>query len=535
MLDPGVELEWNWHHQAICDHAQAVFADWKRAKTEFDFVQRIRNFLVNVPPGTAKSRIISVFFPPWVWLPENWPAFRFLCISGTPDVVVRDAGACKQLIEDPWFQENFKPTWKILASDQAKTRFANTAGGRRMSKGMTAKVTGLRADGIIVDDPHDMKDMSDVKREAVVVGWRDGWRNRLNDLRVSFRIGICQRGHEADWSAAFLEGQQAVHLNLPQEYGASICRCPTCTAGETPLGWSDPRRELGFRPESAYGPASGGKVLHPVRFPPKVLADELANGAFYYATQHNQAPAPPEGGIVKKAWLRYADMDQLPARFDRLVDSVDAATKAKDHERGSNTSMLLWGEKGPCKYLIDNVTGPELDLDYVLLVLRLRRRGLVVARPDVLAKLEDGGDALRLWAAARKPTARPDLPEGIITPAWWAGRGKIGATLVEDTVMGSSVCDTLAKELTDVVRMKPRESGGKGGGDDKVTRLMATQPSFQAHNVILLRGAPWLEGYVHELTVFPNGAKDDQVDATSQFLNWAKGSDAFMSAMRWKR
>ena len=34
--------------------------------------------------------------------------------------------------------------------------------------------------------------------------------------------------------------------------------------------------------------------------------------------------------------------------------------------------------------------------------------------------------------------------------------------------------------------------------------------------------APWLAQYLHELTVFPNGKHDDQVDSTAQLLDWFK-------------
>jgi hypothetical protein len=34
--------------------------------------------------------------------------------------------------------------------------------------------------------------------------------------------------------------------------------------------------------------------------------------------------------------------------------------------------------------------------------------------------------------------------------------------------------------------------------------------------------APWLTQYLHELTVFPNGKHDDQVDSTAQMLDWFK-------------
>ena len=34
--------------------------------------------------------------------------------------------------------------------------------------------------------------------------------------------------------------------------------------------------------------------------------------------------------------------------------------------------------------------------------------------------------------------------------------------------------------------------------------------------------APWLAEYLHEMTVFPKGKHDDQVDSTAQFLDWFK-------------
>ena len=34
--------------------------------------------------------------------------------------------------------------------------------------------------------------------------------------------------------------------------------------------------------------------------------------------------------------------------------------------------------------------------------------------------------------------------------------------------------------------------------------------------------APWLALYLHELTSFPNGRYDDQVDSTAQMLDWFK-------------
>jgi hypothetical protein len=35
--------------------------------------------------------------------------------------------------------------------------------------------------------------------------------------------------------------------------------------------------------------------------------------------------------------------------------------------------------------------------------------------------------------------------------------------------------------------------------------------------------AAWLAEYLHEMTVFPKGKHDDQVDSTAQFLDWFGG------------
>jgi hypothetical protein len=53
--------------------------------------------------------------------------------------------------------------------------------------------------------------------------------------------------------------------------------------------------------------------------------------------------------------------------------------------------------------------------------------------------------------------------------------------------------------------------------------------------VHLPEAAPWLAQYLHELTVFPHGKHDDQVDSTAQMLDWFKqaGSGPASNAGIW--
>jgi hypothetical protein len=57
---------------------------------------------------------------------------------------------------------------------------------------------------------------------------------------------------------------------------------------------------------------------------------------------------------------------------------------------------------------------------------------------------------------------------------------------------------------------------------DKVMRMHAQTAMIENGFVHLPDAAPWLAQYLHELTVFPHGKHDDQVDSTAQLLDWYK-------------
>jgi phage terminase large subunit-like protein len=50
-------------------------------------------------------------------------------------------------------------------------------------------------------------------------------------------------------------------------------------------------------------------------------------------------------------------------------------------------------------------------------------------------------------------------------------------------------------------------------------RLQAQTALIENGFVHIPETAPWLAEYLHEMTVFPKGKHDDQVDSTAQFLD----------------
>jgi predicted phage terminase large subunit-like protein len=106
--------------------------------------------------------------------------------------------------------------------------------------------------------------------------------------------------------------------------------------------------------------------------------------------------------------------------------------------------------------------------------------------------------------------------------------------LIEDKSSGISLIQEMSETVYGIEAYKPLP------GSDKLLRLNAQSIRFENGSVLLRRGAPWLEEYVREITGFPGTRHDDQVDSTSQALEyladkssglavWIKLGEAYMS------
>jgi predicted phage terminase large subunit-like protein len=87
--------------------------------------------------------------------------------------------------------------------------------------------------------------------------------------------------------------------------------------------------------------------------------------------------------------------------------------------------------------------------------------------------------------------------------------------LIEDKASGTQLIQELiADGFHRVTRYKP--------DCDKIMRLHAQTALIESGFVYIPQTAHWLAEYLHEMTVFPKGKHDDQVDSTAQFLDWFK-------------
>ncbi len=476
VVNPGEAVVWGWHLDAICRHVQWAFEELFRVRAarrdkvpREDIVrQAVQNLMVNVPPRSAKSLIVGVFAPVWAWLHD--PTLTIRCTSGNLRVSDLCSDQSYDLITSEWFRETFAPSWTVRGDRTAKRRWENTEGGVRISQPMGAIVTGEGTDVIIVDDPHDARDVaSEKKRNAVISKWDRSLRNRVQDPDFNLRICIMQRLHETDFAGHVLAKGGWVHLCIPMEFEPDR-RCITEMRDEqTGKPWVDPR-------------AQAGDLMLPAYFTRAFVEHEKTElGSYGYAGQMQQRPAPEDGGLFQKSWfgdfdafwLENGDPDwsRMP-KIDQLYLSIDATFTESD--TSDFVSIQVIGRAGRFRYVLDNVTR---RMDFVKMMAALR-------------------DIIRKWSSGGK---------------------RITSILIEKAANGSAATSMLQSAgVGAVIEIKP-----EGG---KFSRAAAVAPFCEAHDVLIPRGVPWRDGWLHELAVFPNGAHDDQVDAFTQALNHMRGS-----------
>ncbi len=97
--------------------------------------------------------------------------------------------------------------------------------------------------------------------------------------------------------------------------------------------------------------------------------------------------------------------------------------------------------------------------------------------------------------------------------------------LIEDKACGTPLIQELIREgIPGITRCLPKM--------EKRIRLQSITPTIENGSVFLPEKAPWLAEYLHELATFPNGTYDDQVDSTSQALDWIKDRSLDFTWMR---
>jgi predicted phage terminase large subunit-like protein len=322
-IDPAPYVH-NWHIDAICLHLEAVSCG------------AIRRLLITMPPRHMKSISVSVAWPAWTWI--TYPQKQFLFSSYAEALSVRDSVKCRRLIQSPLYQQRWAGAFDFWGDQNAKQRYDNSSGGYRIATSVDGMLTGEGGDVIVVDDPHNVRQVeSPVKRQAVIDWWKESMSTRLNSPETGARVVIMQRSHEEDLAGHILESESGwVHLNLPARYEVE----QHCT---TPIGWEDPRGQE-------------GELLYPQRFSHEAIGElEGILGAYGTAAQLQQRPSPRGGGLFEVDKFVILKEAPAPINFVRTLRYWD---KAGTQDGGKRTAGVKMAKlKNGTQIILDVVKG----------------------------------------------------------------------------------------------------------------------------------------------------------------------------------
>jgi predicted phage terminase large subunit-like protein len=239
---------------------------------------------------------------------------------------------------------------------------------------------------------------------------------------------------------------------------------------------AETRTEIRFPRSGRIQVREPGDLLWPARDGRAELdTQKRMLGSVAYAGQYQQQPAPAGGAIFQRDWFQY--YDELPS-LPEVAQSWDMAFK--DKPDNDYVVGLVAGRRGSDIYLMDRVKGQWGFSDSCRQVEALRQR----------------------------------------YPASWT-------ILIEDAANGPAIIDVLRHRVSGIIAVQP-----EGG---KLARAQAAQPWVEAGNVYLPHPRPrgrllperaWVDDFLYQLTVFPNGAHDDDVDAFTQLLvRWQRPRD----------
>lgn len=468
ILEPRTPYVHGWVIDAICEHLEAVTAG------------QINRLLINVPPGFAKSLIVSVFWPSWEWGAKHLTSYRYISTTFAESHAKRDCRRMRMLIVSDWYQRHWPHVQLIRAGE---TSFENDLTGWREGAAFTS-LTGKRGNRLVIDDPHSVdKAESQTEREKAVRRFREGAVNRLNDQQKDAIVIIMQRLHESDISGEILNNEMGyTALVLPMEYEKSR-HC------ETEIGFTDPRTR-------------DGELLFPQRFPQNVV-DALKRDMQIYswAGQYQQRPAPRGGGIFpyngweywhRQVAIKYGRNEGQFPEFSFILGSVDTAFTNK--EENDFSAMVVFGV--------------WLDLYGVNQVM-----------------------LMHFW---RKRLRFHDAVEEIVRSS---RKMKCDRVLIENKSSGLPIFEEISRLTRDeefAVQLSNPGADDKAARANTVSHLFREEredgsirdgfvwaPAITQDNGQLWPRA-WAEDLMQEAASFPKGRHDDGVDAMVQGLIWLR-------------
>lgn len=361
-------------------------------------------------------------------------------------------------------RDNYKEGGGSIRSDASGVHQWETGkGGGLWATGVGGPATGKGGHLLVVDDP--IKNAEDAASETIREKFKDWWHSTWSTREEPWSdddphgavVIVQTRWHEDDPAGWLLEQEKIAEEEDEREHW-HIVSLPAI-AEEHPQE---------FPPTCTVEPdwRQPGEALCPERRPLSKL-HRIAKriGEYFWGALFQQRPRPKSGMFFKEEWFQEVGAAPADCQRVRYWDKAGA-----DEGKGDYTVGVLMAKDSNGFFYIEDV---------------VRGQWTAFPRNDVI-----------------KSTAAKD-------------QGKYG-----DVDIWIEQPPGLAKESTDTIvrQLAGYNVHADPVNRDKVERAEPFKAQCEAKNVKLVKG-DWRRKYLDELTAFPKGKHDDQVDASSGAFN----------------
>ena len=115
ILHPNRKLIWSWHYEYLCELLTLV--------KQGDLLRLI----INVPPRSLKSTLVTILFPVWFWTSE--PEHNFMVASYSMELSTEHSLTRRRLLQSPWFQGLWGGKFQLAADRNQAAQFTNDRWG----------------------------------------------------------------------------------------------------------------------------------------------------------------------------------------------------------------------------------------------------------------------------------------------------------------------------------------------------------------------------------------------------------------------
>lgn len=324
IIEPGTPLQNNWSIGYVAEHLEAVAAG------------QIKRLAISIPPREAKSNLVTILFPDWVWITKAWK--RFMAISYSETLALEHSVKRRRVIESPWYQEKWGTVFQMASDQNTKALFENTAGGAMLATSAGGAGTGKGANIQIYDDFINPKEAeSEVERKEKIEAYKHTFSNRLNDPKNDAKIIVAQRTHRNDLTGYVLKEEgDYTHIELPII--------------------ADKRVEYSFPISGKMYVREKGDILNPARHDQSTIANQKrSSGSRAFSAQYMCAPSKDDGSLCPQRWWKFYKEEprEMMMKCQTRAQSWDFSFK--DLESGSFVEGLVGGRLGANIYVAAEV------------------------------------------------------------------------------------------------------------------------------------------------------------------------------------